>query len=78
MMLTRLLRVGLPAVLAGMLGVPPAHADIYMWIDASGVANVSNLAPPENAHVTSVIHASAPKATTSGDDAREASRHAEV
>jgi len=71
-MLTPLLRVALPTVLAGTFGLQPAHADIYTWIDGCGVVNVSNLAPPENVRVTNVIHASAPKATTRDDAARDA------
>jgi len=71
-MLTPLLRAALPAVLAGTFGLQPAYADIYMWVDPSGVVNVSNLAPPENVRVTNVIHASAPKTTTRDDPARDA------
>ena len=77
MMLTRLLRAALPAVLVGTFGTVPAHADIYTWVDGSGVVNISNLAPPENARVTNVIHASAPKAAAR-DDAVEGARNAEV
>ena len=77
-MLTPLLRAALPAVLAGTFGLQPAYADIYTWVDPSGVVNVSNLAPPENVRVTNVIHASAPKITTRDDANRDAARHAEV
>ena len=77
-MLTPLLRAALPAVLAGTLGLQPAHADIYTWVDASGVVNVSNLAPPENVRLTDVIHASAPKTTSREDAARDTARDAEV
>ena len=76
-MLTRLLRATLPAVLAGTVGLQPAHADIYTWVDASGGINLSNLAPPEGVRITNVIVASAPK-TTTRDDARDAARDAEV
>jgi hypothetical protein len=76
-MLTRLLRATLPVIAAGTLGLQPAHADLYTWVDASGAVNVSNLAPPEGARITNVIVASAPK-TTTADDAREAARDAEV
>jgi hypothetical protein len=72
-MLFRFLRASLPAVLASTVGLQLAHADIYTWVDASGAVNVSNLAPPESAHVTSVIHASAPPAV-----ARDAAKQAEV
>jgi uncharacterized protein DUF4124 len=76
-MLTRLLRATLPAVLAGTFGLQPAHADIYTWVDASGGVNVSNLAPPDGVRITNVIVASPPKTTTHDDD-REAARDAEV
>ena len=75
---TLLLRASLLAILAGTFGLQPAYADIYTWVDASGVVNVSNLAPPENVRVTNVIHASAPKITTRDDANRDAARHAEV
>ena len=35
---------------------PGARADIYTWTDAGGRVNISNLAPPEGARVTSVLH----------------------
>ena len=73
-----LLRAALPAVLAGMVGLPPAHADIFTWVDASGRVNISNLDPPEGARVTNVLHMSAPNATVPDDAAREALRRAEV
>lgn len=76
-MRTRTLRTALPVLLAGALGLPPAHADIFTWVDASGSLNVSNLAPPEGVRVTSVIHAS-PAANPPRDAAREALREAEV
>jgi Domain of unknown function (DUF4124) len=72
-MLTRFLRVTVPALLAATVGLPLARADIYTWVDASGAVNVSNLAPPDSAHVTSVIHASAPPAVS-----RDAAKQAEV
>ena len=77
MMRTRLLRAALPAVLAGIFWLPPAYADLYTWVDASGGVNVSNLAPPEGVRITNVIVAGAPK-TTTRDDARVAARDAEV
>ena len=75
-MLARLFQTALPAVLAGMVGLQPAQADVYTWVDASGGVNVSNLAPPAGVRVTNVIAASTPK--TTNDDAREAARDAEV
>jgi len=38
------------------MGISAARADIYTWTDASGRVNISNLAPPEGARVTSVLH----------------------
>jgi hypothetical protein len=77
-MLTHLLRAAFAVVLAGTLGLQLAHADIYTWVDASGTVNVSNLAPPEGARVTKVIHETGPKTTMRDDMAREAARQAEV
>jgi len=77
-MLARLFQTALPAVLAGIFGQQPAHADIYTWVDASGSVNASNLAPPDGVRVTSVIRASAPKTSTHDDTARDAARQAEV
>ena len=77
-MLTRLLRASLPAVLAGTFGLQLAHADIYTWVDASGTINVSNLAPVEGVRVINVMHASAPATATRDDAARDAARQAEV
>jgi hypothetical protein len=77
-MVTRLLRAALPAILAGTFGLQLAHADIYTWVDASGATNVSNLAPPEGARVTKILHASAPVTVAREDAAREAARQAET
>jgi Domain of unknown function (DUF4124) len=77
-MLIRFLRASLPAVLAGTVGLQLAHADIYTWVDASGAVNVSNLAPPESVHVTSVIHASAAASAARDAAVRDAARQAEV
>ena len=77
-MLTRLLQATLAAVVASTFALQPAHADLYTWVDASGGVNVSNLAPPEGARITNVVHASSQKTTTRDDDAREAARDAEV
>lgn len=70
LMLDSLLRLFLPAVLAGAVSLQPAYADIYTWVDTSGTVNVSNLAPPDGAHVTSVIHTSAPAGDQAGRDAQ--------
>src|SRR5271169_6884742 len=77
-MLIGLLRLFLPAVLVGAVSLQPAYADIYTWVDASGTINVSNLAPPDGAHVTNVIHASAPTAPAGDQAARDALRDAQV
>jgi len=71
-------RVVLPTVLASMLGVPLAHADIYTWIDASGVTNVSNLPPPEGVQVTKILRGPAPEIVAREDAARDAARQAEA
>jgi hypothetical protein len=39
--------VGLPAV---------SSAEIYTWVDSSGVVTYSNLSPPKDAKVTDVVH----------------------
>jgi len=77
-MLSRFLRSALPALLFGVFGSQLAHADIYTWVDKAGTINVSNLAPPDGAHVTSIIHASAPETAARDAAAREAARQAEV
>lgn len=51
-----LLRTAVAAILAGALGMPLAHADVYTWTDASGRLNVSNIAPPEGVRVSRVVH----------------------
>lgn len=65
------------AVLAGTFGIAPACADVYLWVDASGATNVSNLAPPEEARVTRVIK-SVPRTAAEEEAAREAARRAEL
>jgi hypothetical protein len=51
-----------PLLVAGALAVPLAHADVYTWTDKSGRLNVSNIAPPEGVHVSSVVHEDPPRA----------------
>ena len=65
------------ALLAGAVGLPCAHADVYTWVDASGIVNVSNLAPPEGARVTSVIP-TVQKTAAQVEADREAARRAEI
>lgn len=77
-MLTRLLLASLPVVLAGTFGLQLAHADIYMWVDASGTINVSNLPPPDGVSVTKVTHESAPPTPPRDEAARAAANEAEV
>jgi hypothetical protein len=77
-MFTHLLRAAFAVTLAGTFGLQLAHADIYTWVDPSGVVNVSNLTPPEGARVTKVIHETAPKIAMRDDAVREAARQAEV
>jgi hypothetical protein len=77
-MLIGFLRIALPVALCGALGVQPAAADIYTWVDASGTINVSNLAPPDGVRVTSVIHATAPAAPAGEQAARDGAREAQM
>ena len=60
------------------IGLQPAHADLYTWVDASGGVNVSNLAPPEGVRIIKVTVEPAPKTTTRNDHAREAARETQV
>ena len=48
----------------------PALADMFTWVDKTGITHVSNLPPPDDVRVTKVARA-APK-----DPAREAAREA--
>jgi hypothetical protein len=57
--------------LAGTFGLHFAHADIFTWVDASGIVNVSNLAPPEGVRVTNIVHEDATKIPPR-DSARQA------
>jgi len=59
-----------------LLSLPPAHAEIYTWVDAQGRLNVGNLPPPEGARVTSVVRETPPNPYN--DAAREAAQRAEV
>ncbi len=65
-------------MMLGTFAAPLAHAEIYTWIDASGVTNVSNLPPPDGAKVTKVQHAPPPEIVAREDAAREAARRAET
>jgi hypothetical protein len=76
-MLKPILRMALPALVAGAAGLQLAHADIYTWADASGSVNVSNLAPPQGARVISVTRTS-PADAARENAARDAARRAET
>ena len=67
----------LVAALAGALGASSAGADVYVWVDARGHTNVSNIAPPEDARVTSVIK-SVPRTAAQEEAARTAAQRAEM
>ena len=54
-----------------------AAADVYTWVDVHGNVNVSNLAPPAGARVTSVAHESA-DVIARAEAARKAAQDAEV
>ena len=78
-MLKHLLRALLPVVCACSYGLTSAHAAIYTWTDATGRINISNLAPPEGTHVTSVVPESPPSAAPPRtDDPGDAARRLEV
>ena len=72
------LQATLSATFLLAVGLAPAHADIYTWVDASGNTNVSNLAPPDGVTVTKVQRALAPEVVAREDAAREAARQAET
>ena len=65
------------ALLAGVLGISCAHADVYIWVDPSGNVNVSNLAPPEDARITSVVP-TLQKTAAQEEAERDAARRAEI
>ncbi len=75
-MFTHPMRVAFAVVLAGPFGLQLAHADVYTWVDAAGMVNVSNLDPPEGVRVIKTIRA--PKTTPREEAARDAARQAEV
>ena len=58
-----LFRATLLMALAGMGASPAARADVFTCVDKAGRVNISNLDPPADAHVTSVVHVNAPKVT---------------
>ncbi|HTS20426.1 MAG TPA: DUF4124 domain-containing protein [Casimicrobiaceae bacterium] len=76
MMLRRVSPVVLFATVA--LAAPLAHGEIYTWVDAAGVTNVSNLPPPDGAKLTKVQHALPPEILAREDAARDAAQRAEA
>lgn len=64
--------------LTAALAAAPAYADIYTWVDANGVTNVSNLAPPANSRVDNVTVERTSPSSSRVDAAREAARQAEL
>jgi hypothetical protein len=76
------MRAGLlPALLAALataaLPHAPARANIYTWIDAKGLVNVSNLPPPEGVRVIRDTP-EPPRDPARDAAAREAARQAEL
>jgi Domain of unknown function (DUF4124) len=65
-------------VLVCLLGGQPARADIYTWVDASGMTHISNLSPPAGAHVVSVLQEEPQELLAREDAARNAARQAEL
>jgi hypothetical protein len=75
----RFLRTALPSLFACGLGMPLlGQAEIYTWVDPTGVVNLSNLAPPDGVRVTRVTHEAAPRVPSASDVTREAARQAEL
>ena len=67
----------LAVALAGTLGLSAAWADVYVWVDALGHTNVSNLAPPDDAKVKNVIK-TVPRTAAQEEAARAAAQRAEM
>jgi len=66
------------AVLLGALGVPGlCSAEIYGWIDGSGVVTYSNVPPPKGTDVTQVIHEEQVSAKERAEALREAEANAQ-
>ena len=65
-------------MVACLLGARPACADIYTWVDASGMVHISNLSPPESARVFSVLREKPQQLLAREDSARNAARQAEL
>ena len=67
----------LTAILAGTVHASAARADIFVWTDAAGVTNVSNLPPPEGSRSVSVTR-SKPMDAAQEAALREAAHQAEL
>ena len=67
----------LALALAGVLGASSAGADVYVWVDALGHTNVSNIAPPDDAKMKNVIK-SVPRTAAQEEAARAAAQRAEM
>ncbi|MEO8741407.1 MAG: DUF4124 domain-containing protein [Casimicrobiaceae bacterium] len=70
------LRLAVPLALGLAAGC--AQADIYTWVDATGMVNMSNVAPPDGVHVTKVTHDSPPPIVPLRDVAADAAQQAQV
>jgi hypothetical protein len=77
-MSTRFIPAVLWSVVACAFCVQPAHADIYTWVDAKGVVNISNIAPPDGVKPTRVTPDPPARNAAAVDAAREAARQAEL
>jgi hypothetical protein len=77
-MRNHLLGMALASALVYSFGQPPAHAEIYTWVDAQGRVNVGNLAPPDGTRVTKVARETPPHSNPYNDAAHEAAQRAEV
>jgi len=70
--------LGIASAVMFSLAASLAHAEIYTWVDASGVTNVSNLPPPDGVKVTKVQRSLPPEILAREDAARDAARQAEA
>ena len=77
-MLVRFLLAALAWFFACLAALPLAHADVYTWVDRSGMVNVSNLLPPDGARVTNVTRETPQPQAAHYAAAREAARQAEL
>jgi hypothetical protein len=71
-------RAFLLTALAATLAPVLAQADVYTWVDAKGVVNVSNLPPPDGVRVTNVTQELPQPIAVRQEAAREVARQAEM